>query len=74
VKRESITKEEKGMGKGSRREICMREEMEYYAGVAGGEVAYDQTGELKQLASRVARVRWSKSTERSRQAWLLGFK
>lgn len=52
----------------------MREEMEYYAGVAGGEVAYDQTGELKQLASRVARVRWSKSTERSRQAWLLGFK
>jgi hypothetical protein len=42
-------KERKATGKGSRREICMREGMEYYAGVAGGEAAYDQTGELEQL-------------------------
>ena len=27
----------------------MREGMEYYAGMAGGEAEYDQTGELEQL-------------------------
>jgi len=41
VKRKNRTKRRGSMGEGHRRKICMREWMGYYAGVAGGEAAYD---------------------------------